>query len=214
MKKIYMTMVALLCSFAAMAQDGDCVYANDIKVDKGVTEANLSVCVKNSMEAGAVSFRLELPAGVTAKLDRRGNPSFGAANLNADRADGFKFDAQVCADDGNVQYSVYDSWYFEGNDGEVCFVPLVISDEVAAVDGEYTIRLYNIAVADPDAVSLTVQGLFNTEATCKLVVGEGTGINSINADDNNAPVYNVAGQRVSKAQKGVYIQNGKKVAVK
>ena len=42
----------------------------------------------------------------------------------------------------------------------------------------------------------------------------GTGINSINALDSKAPIYNVAGQRVSKAQKGVYIQNGKKVAVK
>ncbi len=32
--------------------------------------------------------------------------------------------------------------------------------------------------------------------------------------EENAPVYNLAGQRVSKAQKGVYIQNGKKVIKK
>jgi len=53
-----------------------------------------------------------------------------------------------------------------------------------------------------------------TEATCTLTVGKGNGINSINAADSKAPVYNVAGQRVSKTQKGVYIQNGKKIAVK
>jgi hypothetical protein len=27
-------------------------------------------------------------------------------------------------------------------------------------------------------------------------------------------IYNIAGQRVNKAQKGIYIQNGKKVLVK
>ena len=44
--------------------------------------------------------------------------------------------------------------------------------------------------------------------------GEVTGINTIeNAADNGA-VFNLQGQRVNKAQKGVYIQNGKKVVLK
>ena len=48
-----------------------------------------------------------------------------------------------------------------------------------------------------------------------LVFGnEVTGINTIeNAADNGA-VFNLQGQRVNKAQKGVYIQNGKKVVLK
>lgn len=45
--------------------------------------------------------------------------------------------------------------------------------------------------------------------------GEATGISAITADgsivvDDNAPMYNLAGQRVSKSYKGVVIQNGKK----
>ena len=40
---------------------------------------------------------------------------------------------------------------------------------------------------------------------------EATGISSINADDENAIIYNLAGQRVSKAMKGVNIVNGQKV---
>ena len=39
------------------------------------------------------------------------------------------------------------------------------------------------------------------------------GINDITVDaaaDENAPVYNLAGQRVSKDTKGILIQNGKK----
>ena len=41
----------------------------------------------------------------------------------------------------------------------------------------------------------------------------GTGINNVTVDeelDENAPVYNLAGQRVSKDAKGIVIQNGKK----
>ena len=33
-------------------------------------------------------------------------------------------------------------------------------------------------------------------------------------DDDNAPIYNIAGQRVEKAVKGIYIRNGKKFVVK
>lgn len=41
---------------------------------------------------------------------------------------------------------------------------------------------------------------------------EGTGINNptINVLDENAPIYNLAGQRVSKDTKGILIQNGRK----
>ena len=43
-------------------------------------------------------------------------------------------------------------------------------------------------------------------------INTGTGINGVTADklDVNAPVFNLAGQRVSKDTKGILIQNGKK----
>ncbi len=44
-------------------------------------------------------------------------------------------------------------------------------------------------------------------------IGDGTtGIDAVNADmiDENAPMFNTAGQRVQKSFKGVVIQNGKK----
>ena len=44
--------------------------------------------------------------------------------------------------------------------------------------------------------------------------GEATGISAVNAEQEGAEVYNLNGQRVSKAQKGLYIQNGKKVIMK
>lgn len=58
----------------------------------------------------------------------------------------------------------------------------------------------------------------NTTSAVKMFIGGiATGINEINgaiATEDNAPVFNLAGQRVNKAQKGIYIQNGKKVLVK
>ena len=44
--------------------------------------------------------------------------------------------------------------------------------------------------------------------------GEVTGIDAIENGAENGAVFNLQGQRVNKAQKGVYIQNGKKVVLK
>ena len=44
--------------------------------------------------------------------------------------------------------------------------------------------------------------------------GEETAIEGIEANDVKAEIYNLAGQRVKKAQRGIYIVGGKKVFVK
>ena len=49
----------------------------------------------------------------------------------------------------------------------------------------------------------------------KFVEDDPTGIDNLNANVNaNEAIYNVAGQRVNKMQKGIYINNGKKTLVK
>lgn len=59
---------------------------------------------------------------------------------------------------------------------------------------------------------LTVTG---GEVKAFYLDGDETAVSSVKADElQGATIYNLAGQRVSKAQKGVYIINGKKVAVK
>ena len=47
-----------------------------------------------------------------------------------------------------------------------------------------------------------------------VVDNETDGINAVSAADQNAVIYNLAGQKVMKAQKGLYIVNGKKVLMK
>ena len=56
-----------------------------------------------------------------------------------------------------------------------------------------------------------------TNSYIVAINGVTTGINSIVAIpalDANAPVYNLAGQRVSKSYKGVVVQNGRKFILK
>ena len=45
-------------------------------------------------------------------------------------------------------------------------------------------------------------------------IDEVTGISNLNAADNNSSIYNLAGQRLSKMQKGINIKDGKKVLIK
>lgn len=204
MKKFYMTMVAMLCGVAAMAENY--LYVENIKVDKGTATVEVPVCMKNSDEITAISFVLQLPEGLALAKNKKDKYY---ATVDEDRMD----DHQVAFTDaagGYQMISVYslnvESFY--ENDGAIVYVPVAIANPDA--DATFEVTLKNISIATPAGVSVADTDV----ATFTLIVGEGTGINGINAADSKAPIYNVAGQRVSKAQKGVFIQNGKKVAVK
>jgi hypothetical protein len=204
MKKFYMTMVAMLCGVAAMAENY--LYVNPITVDKGTATVEVPVCMKNSDEITAISFVLQLPEGLALAKNKKDKYY---ATVDEDRMD----DHQVAFTDaagGYQMISVYslnvESFY--ENDGAIVYVPVAIANPDA--DATFEVTLKNISIATPAGVSVADTDV----ATFTLIVGEGTGINGINAADSKAPIYNVAGQRVSKAQKGVFIQNGKKVAVK
>ena len=60
-----------------------------------------------------------------------------------------------------------------------------------------------------------IEALPTTARFIGFNLDESTGIDGIAAEKvNNGEVYNLQGQRVVKAQKGLYIINGKKVLVK
>ena len=208
MKKFYMTMAAMLCGVAAMAQDatgaGNYLYVEDITEDPGTTAVEMAVGMNNSDETvTAVSFKIGLPEGVTLTLNKKGKPQ---ATVDDDRKEDHQAaftDIPNSADKMLSVYSLNVEPFYE-NTGTIVTVPLTV-----AADGEYTVRLYDISIANTAKESIASE----SELEFKIIVGD-TGINGINAQDSNAPIYNVAGQRVSKAQKGVFIQNGKKVAVK
>lgn len=216
MKKFYMTLVAMLCGVAAFAQNT--LTAEPIKVETGATSADLVIGLTNADPICAFSFRLALPAGVKAKAAKYATVNEERIDMEwvkeftedeeAGALDG-AYDLKIQnASDGNKMYSLYpnETVAFLGNEGDILTLPLTLTD---VADGVYEIKLYEISISTTGGVSVAD----TKEIVATLTVGP-NGINSINADDVNAPIYNVAGQRVSKAQKGIFIQNGKKIAVK
>ena len=75
-----------------------------------------------------------------------------------------------------------------------------------------------LVLVNNGCVVLKNAGTYKISVTKDLkmtITAAGTGINSIAADKmKNATIYTVSGQRVEKAQKGLYIIDGKKVVVK
>jgi hypothetical protein len=67
-----------------------------------------------------------------------------------------------------------------------------------------------IAIADKNGKQYNMA----SDASFTITAGEGTGIESLNAEDSNEPAFNLAGQQVSKNYKGIVVKNGKKAIVK
>jgi len=92
--------------------------------------------------------------------------------------------------------------------GSIAFALFKNGEYVGMTDGE----TFNITI-DPAVDALTIRaanpmGGFGPAAA---VAGTVNRIADVKADDDSEAIYNLGGQRVSKAGKGVYIINGKKV---
>ena len=233
MKKIYMTMVAMLCGVAAMAQNE--VYINDVTVASAKETAqtvNLQINLKNTDAVSAVAFKVHTPAGLT--IANANKWSFNEDRIDmamvcylmeddgASAADNYSIARRKSGNDWQFELAPATSGYkeegvwhgisFLGNDGNIMTAPLTIA--AGTEDGVYEVRFYDISVSDTQETAQSILAEGKDEITVSVTVGAGTGINDIKGVDSKAPVYNLAGQRVNKAQKGVFIQNGKKVAVK
>ena len=235
MKKFYMTLVAMLCGAAAMAQE-NILYVEDLTVEQGTT-IKVPICLKNDAKIVSIAYKFDtLPAGFTVST-KAAELSFNEARLDLETAriaagdddpedptpveDLFEFSVKkgtVTFTPGITGYrDDADNWVavsFLGNEGELVYHPMTVAEDCALTgEGEpYTIKLKNISMGN-DAYE-TANPCTSKTAEFKVTVTPATGIIKVNADDPNAPVYNVAGQRVSKAQKGIFIQNGKKVILK
>ena len=235
MKKFYMTMAAMLCGVAAMAQgvltasivDPETSEKLDrLEIAQGGT-AEITVGFSGiSTAITAMSFRIGCPAGVS--LTTHKETVFNEETFEDEEVDVYDY---ALTDKVQDHTATIQPIVGEGNeDAKAGFLQVAVTsltrkvfkglacdivtlklqcDKSAEVGEDFEIILKKAAGATTAAVSVPLEDL-----KVPVTITKSTGINSINADDENAPIYNVAGQRVSKAQKGVFIQNGKKVAVK
>jgi len=94
------------------------------------------------------------------------------------------------------------------------YAPMTVAEGDYFVSGD---KLYKSAGAtNLKAFRAYIQNKGNATGEVKLYIdGVATAISEINADvQESGVIYNLAGQRVSKATRGIYVKNGKKVVVK
>jgi pectin methylesterase-like acyl-CoA thioesterase len=108
------------------------------------------------------------------------------------------------ANNGAVAYMIEKNGEFVGITTESTFVvePIANAASLRAEGADidvYTIRAANAHGGYGEPVQVTVNA---------------TGINTVKSNVNDDTIYNMQGVRVEKAQKGVYIVNGKKVVIK
>ena len=122
----------------------------------------------------------------------------------------------------DVEVTYYGNAVTFDEDGNA-LVDDVYDESKLAIAGEDENATIETSYAENDGVNtltITVKGADtdtnpNNVATYTIVFSKAVGIKGLNADDENAVIYDLAGRRVSKAVKGgVYIINGRKVAIK
>ena len=95
----------------------------------------------------------------------------------------------------------------KGNSGDLCTITLKATDAFTT-SGKADVKL--IRFSDKDGKAYAAE-----DTSFNITLKNATGISTIeNAEQNGGEIYNLAGQKVSNAQKGVFIQNGKKYVAK
>ena len=205
MKKIALlvTVISFIFSGNVMAQK---IVGGDVEFLDGATEANIYFCIESSDRLAAIAeFVLTLPEGFELKTRGRGF----ANTINLDMADGFSSTIYKRENgDFYVLLSCTDGLEFLANNGKLITLTLTKADGVA--DGIYEAKVHDIILGDIQAKQMNSE----TSNTFKISVNQAVGIRGIYTAGEDAPIYNTAGQRVQKAHKGLYIQNGKKVVKK
>ncbi len=118
--------------------------------------------------------------------------------------------------------------FFANNDSIA--VPVKTGEESSMTDasasftaGNYTIEPFEFTVGEDGKINVGIQGTANYQWVIfdnfqLTYYGVGTdGIENINTNEQNklnGTIYNLQGQKVMKATKGLYIINGKKVVIK
>jgi len=215
-------LILMLCVGSAMslkAQNTDVsaidnvLYIEPFSVDKGTTEYDLSVCMKNTAAIRGFQFDLVLPEGVTPLVedeviscwfeDRAPTYKKGKNLLNYHSLDAKE------QEDGSYRFlsGATEDKTFDDNDGVLFTLQLVIDENLA--EGDYPIIMKNVKLSESDISKYYL----TEEVVSTMTYGTSTGINGISAKKAVNGVYNVAGQK-GELQKGINIVDGKKVMVK
>ena len=194
MKKILSLLLFAAMAVVANAQD-------PVKFIPSVEDGNLVIKYENNSgkTIANCNFQLKFDEGVSIATDEDDDYIYEKGGSTAKMK---VVDVAYNATTGKYTITIYNGKFNDAADGVIISFPL---------EGDLTgksVTVSGIAFGDPDAANICRPDDF-------VVNLDGTAINSISADQTKSGViYNLSGQRVSKATKGIFIIDGKKVAVK
>ena len=155
--------------------------AQNLSFEVKANEATMNISGATNMTA--LQFCLQLPAGVTIDTS---NTTLGSAT------DGHTLCVETL-DNGDQLFILYSMNLNTFKDGELLRIPININ-------GEGTAKLYNVRFVDTEAVSYageeTATGIASPKSSPK---------------GKDLKIYNLAGQRLNKMQRGINIKDGRKI---
>ena len=202
-KSRLLLLAALTCG-TALAEDANTFYFTDAAVLPGET-TNIELCMRNAEKSlTCLEAEIQLPEGLSVALDEKGNP---IVTLYRNRTEGHEVLTNVL-ENGNLKLLVSDieGRLFSGEEGPVLSFRVQAAE--AAPIGESKLE----TVGESLLVNAEAKAYYSVGVTGNiLVTDDATGIDGdLRGMDASDAIYTFAGERVSKARKGIFIQNGKK----
>lgn len=204
MIKSRLLMLAALVCGTALAEDANTFYFTDAAVLPGET-TNIELCMRNAEKSlTCLEAEIQLPEGLSVALDEKGNP---IVTLYRNRTEGHEVLTNVL-ESGNLKLLVSDieGRLFSGEEGPVLSFRVQAAE--AAPIGESKLE----TVGESLLVNAEAKAYYSVGVTGNiLVTDDATGIDGdLRGMDASDAIYTLSGERVSKARKGIFIQNGKK----
>ena len=200
-------MLATLVWGFVQADDNNSLYFTDAAIMPGET-ANIELCMKNAAtDLTCLEAEIQLPEGLTVVCDEEGNP---LATLYRNRTASHEILTNVLGN-GNLKLLVssINGKLFEGGEGPLLSFR-VKAAETAPV-GECTVE----TVGESLLVNSEASAYYNVGITGNVLITDNpTDLKDIkdikDLKDIQDAIYNLAGQRLSKKQKGINIVGGRK----
>jgi hypothetical protein len=201
-----------------IAKDEAVAYGvGDVSINPG-EKAAIEISLDGAEAYTSATIDLQLPAGISiAKVMNEDDEE--VFDVSSERTKSKHALEVALVDAGN---NIYRIMTYASNNAtfKASGVMFAIGLQAAAdaADGVYAAKI----IADGEANGSKTQVLVTPDGTqafakdveFNITVGSGTGINNLSADNDDAPVYNLSGQLVKKASKGLFIKNGKKMIQK
>ena len=178
------------------------ITASDVEIEAGGT-ADVTFTITSESKAALAEFELTLPTGISIVFDEDEDDyvyELGSAMTVKTHS------ATIKQKESGAYYVLVmntSGKEFKAESGDYLTVTLKASDDAAT--GEAKMEKILLVALDESKMNTV------TEATFAVTVGGATGINGINADENDGAAYNLAGQKVGKNYKGIIVKNGKKM---